>query len=170
MKSRFKKKQPKQKKTVKYEKIQVVNPFAKQHGIYNLEETAKAGIRRYRRLDSTVLEKYLLKEQITNRQYDGGYKMYTLYLQAGGSQKITPSYNELRFGTEDMTEKQVHAYHIMNSVLKDLGKIVGSCVFAVCCYDESANAWAVNKRIQGRSGIDILRLGLDGVADYFKIT
>ncbi|QDP65703.1 MAG: hypothetical protein GOVbin707_54 [Prokaryotic dsDNA virus sp.] len=168
MKSRSKK--LKEKKVIKYDKIQVVNPFAKQHGIYNLEETPKAGVRRYRRLDSTQLEKYLLKEQITNRQYDAGFKLYTLYLQSGGSQRITQSYNELKFPNGDMSEKQVHAYHLMNKVLKDLGKSVAGCAFAVCCIDESANAWAVSSNISGRSGIDILRLGLDGIADYFKIT
>ncbi len=154
----------------KVKKPEVVNKWAKQHGVYKLEETPKAGVRRYRRLDSTMLDKYLLKEQITNRQFDAGIKVYSLYRMSGGTRKITPSYNELRFPREDLSSRQAEAYSLLLKVFREIGKTFADCLFAVCCVDESASSWATSANINKRSGIEFLRLGLNAVADFFRLS
>ena len=154
----------------KHEPFEVPNQFAIQHGNYKLEETIKAGVRRARNKNVLVLDTYLSKEQITKNQFDAGITLYSLWLRAGGTQRTIISYEKVRYGRiDDLNEKNILAKKRMNEAFETVGDQLSRCLFAVCCMGEYASDWAYNNDLSKRSGIDVLRLGLNELCNIWRI-
>ena len=152
------------------EQYELPNSFTVQHGDYELEETMTAGKRRARNKNVLVLDTYYNKNLITQSQYDAGLKMYTTWIRAGVSERIIISYEKVRFGNiENLSEKNIIARQTMNEAFNYLGVDLGKCIFSVCCMNEYAKDWALNRNLKSRTGLDILRLGLNSLCELWKI-
>ena len=157
------------KKKMKAEHSDLGTAEAKQHGYFVLEETMVAGVKRARNLSVDPVETMYRRDQITLMQYNAASRFAAMYRKA----MLADTYATVRFGhipsstTLEAHEAITRAKAEVRSVLAYVGYPLSSLLEHTVGNSRSIAGWRKAKSI--RSGADILRLALDGVAAYYKM-
>ena len=140
-----------------------------QHGdAIRTETTGRAGVFCRRVTTQTMLDRYYARQQISQRQFDAGQRLYGVWRAAGGEQRITAFYGVRVQGQSDMTDREAELRHRVTLLLRHMGALSGILVH-VCLCDAAARDWAVARGDAPQAGLAILRLALDGLADHWRL-
>ncbi len=140
-----------------------------QHGdAIELEETIRAGLRRARNRSQTILDRYLLRRQISERQYDAGNKIYRQWRASGSQVSVTGRYGPRLGHSPDKSEHQIDMRHRVDLALRDVGSQLSAVLVHVCLCDLPARDWAISTGGAPQAGIVVLRLALDALADHYE--
>jgi len=132
-----------------------------------IEETVQAGVKRARVRSQSMLDRYLLRDQITRRQYDAGERLHRLWRAAGAAPLVVANYGPRIKGGGEIGDRQAALRADIGKVLTALGSRQASVLMHVCLCDEAAGDWGDRHRGRATDGIPILRLALDGLADHW---
>lgn len=135
--------------------------------VIELEETVQAGIKRARVRSQSMLDRYLLRDQITRRQYDAGERLHRAWRASGAAPMVVANYGPRIKGGGDISDHQAALRADVGTVLTAMGSRQASVLVHVCLCDEAAGDWGDRYRGRATDGIPILRLALDGLADYW---
>ncbi len=140
-----------------------------QHGdIIQIEPTTRAGISCRRVMTQSMLDRYFARKQITQRQFDAGQRLYGLWRAGGGEQRVIAYYAVRVQGQIEMSDRAADLRHRVTQLLRDMGALSGVLVH-VCLCDSAARDWAINRGDAPQAGLAVLRLALDGLADYLRL-
>ena len=140
-----------------------------QHGdAIELEETIQAGLRRARNRSQTILDRYLLRRQISERQYDAGNKIYRQWRASGSQASVTGRYGPRLGHSPEKSEHQIDMRHRVDMALRDVGSQLSAVLVHVCLCDLPARDWAIAIGGAPQAGIVVLRLALDALADHYE--
>ena len=139
------------------------------HGdVIELEETMQAGIVRARNLTQTALDRYSLRREINERQYDAGNRLYHQWRASGSQVSVTGRYG-LRLGhSPELSELQMDMRRRVDRALRAVGRQLAGVLVHVCLTDQPARDWAVGVGGPPQAGILVLRLALDALADVYE--
>ena len=133
------------------------------------EETAKAGVKRKRVETQTMLDRYHHRGQISKAQYDAGCRLHARFAATGGYANIVGSYDiRIQSGAPGTLPRQVEAYERVAKALRYVGRQLSPILITVCLRDTSARDWAVQQDDNPESGLVVLRLALDRLAEYYQ--
>lgn len=127
-----------------------------------------AGVFHRRVTTQSVLDRYLKRGQIGQRQFDAGMKLYRLWRASGGAPRVVASYGIRVQGTPELSEEQAALRGRVTQVLRRMGRLSGILVH-VCLCDQPARDWALARGDAPQGGAVVLRLALDALADYWKL-
>ena len=140
-----------------------------QHGdAIELEETIQAGMRRARNRSQTILDRYLLRRQISDRQYDAGNKIYRQWRASGSQTSVTGRYGPRLGHSPEKSDHQIDMRHRVDMALRDVGSQLSAVLIHVCLCDLPARDWALSIGGAPQAGIVVLRLALDALADHYE--
>jgi hypothetical protein len=140
-----------------------------QHGDeIRTEPGAAAGVFYRRVTTQSVLDRYLKRSQISQRQFDAGMKLYRLWRASGGAPRVVASYGIRVQGAPELSEEQAALRGRVTQVLRRMGRLSGILVH-VCLCDQPARDWALGRGDAPQAGAAVLRLALDALADYWKL-
>ncbi len=140
-----------------------------QHGdVIELEETMRAGLRRARNRTQTVLDRYLLRREISDRQYDAGNRLYRQWRASGSQMSVTGHYGPRLGHSQDKSEFQIDMRGRVDAALRDVGKQLSAVLVHVCLCDLPARNWALGIGGAPQAGIVVLRLALEALADHYE--
>ena len=134
-----------------------------------IEETMQAGVRRARIKTQTMLDRYLIREQIDRRQFDAGERLHRAWRASGSAQTVVASYGLRISGGGDLTQRQAAIRADVTSALLAVGNRQASILVHVCLCDESAGEWGERHRGKANDGMAVLRLALDSLADHWGL-
>ncbi len=144
-------------------------PERYRHGdIIQSEPGDEAGVQIRRVMTQNVLDRHLTRNQIDRRQFDAGMKLYRLWRASGGSPRVIASYGPRVEGARDITDRQAVLRGSVTAVLRRMGPLSGILVH-VCLCDEAARDWAKARGHAPQSGVVVLRLALDALADHWRL-
>ena len=126
-------------------------------------EGAKAGVFRRRVLTQTPLDRYYQREEITERQYVAGKRLYGLWRASGSESRITGAYEPPIQHAGELSDGQAYRRARFSEVMRHMGITHSSVLVWVCLCGESAKGWG------GRTGIEYLRDALTCLADYWRL-
>lgn len=131
-------------------------------------ETMAAGRRQKRVETQRVLDRYLIRGQISQRQHDAGDRLYRTYVSCGGLMRLTASY-EIRVDgrKSDALTSQLQAVEQLERAKRFIGRQFWPALVAVCLYDKSSRDWAIGEDEHPDSGMNLLRRTLDRLADLY---
>ena len=133
------------------------------------EETTKAGQTRKRVETQTMLDRYHSRGQISKPQYDAGCRLHGVFQATGGYANIIGSYDiRIQSAAPGALPRQVEAFERVSAALKYVGRQLSPILIAVCLRDESARDWAVQQDNNADSGLVVLRLALERLAEYYQ--
>jgi Domain of unknown function (DUF6456) len=139
------------------------------HGdVIELEETIHAGLRRARNRSQTILDRYLLRREISERQYDAGGKIYRQWRASGSQVSVTGRYGPRLGHSPEKSEYQIDMRHRVDLALRDVGSQLSAVLVHVCLCDLPARQWAIGAGGAPQAGIVVLRLALDALADHYE--
>ena len=127
-----------------------------------------AGVFHQRVATQTVLDRYRIRDHISQRQFDAGSKLYRLWRAAGGGQRVIASYGMRLQAQPELSDEQAQLRHRVSQILRRMGPLSGILVHCCIC-DEAARTWAATRGDAPQSGMAVLRLALDGLADYWRL-
>ena len=171
---------PKKKKQYKAEDLRFDNhkpiyqdtptPEQMKKNVYEYE-ILETKVQRARILTQNLLDTYLLKKQITQEQYDAGMKYYTLWRSSGLQQKVTSSLNPVVSSstTTDMASRQGDNYVALNEARTAVGKRLVSILDKVLLYNEPLKEWEKSYGVRPKTGMSVLIVALDTLADHWGI-
>ncbi len=148
-------------------------PERYRHGdIIRAEPGDRAGVHYRRVMTQSALDRYLAREQISQRQFDAGLKLYRLWRASGAGQRVIAAYgprigNRHR-GASEMTDRQAVLRQGVTEVLRRMGPLAGMLIH-VCLCDEAARDWATARGDAPQAGVVVLRLALDALADHWRL-
>lgn len=136
--------------------------------VIELEETMQAGLRRARNRTQTSLDRYLLRRQISERQYDAGSKIYRQWRASGSQVSVTGRYGPRLGHSPEKSEYQIDMRRRVDAALRDVGAQLSAVLVHVCLCDLPAREWAIGAGGAPQAGIVVLRLALDALADHYE--
>ena len=140
-----------------------------QHGdAIELEETMQAGLRRARNHSQTALDRYFIRRQITERQYDAGNKIYRQWRASGSQVSVTGRYGPRLGHSPEKSEYQIDMRRRVDLAMRETGTQLSAVLVHVCLCDLPARDWAVSVGGAPQAGIVVLRLALDALADHYE--
>lgn len=143
-----------------------------QHGDgTSLVPTERAGATAVRVETQTVLDRYLKRGQIDRRGYEAGGRLYGQWRAAGRQQVATGAYGVRIAGgrREEMSEHQADMQRRYSAALAAVGRQLAPVLVSVCLCDEPARSWATGRGKAPQSGIVVLQLALDALADHYGL-
>jgi len=144
-------------------------PERYQHGDRVRNEPGEcAGVFRRRVTTQTALDRYFVRGQISQRQFDAGMRLFRLWRAGGAAPRVTMSYAPRVKGGPELSDLQAMAQRRLRELLQRVGPLAGMLVH-VCLCDEVARDWAVARGDAPQSGVVVLRLALDALADYWRL-
>ncbi len=144
-------------------------PERYRHGdIIQSEPGDEAGVQFRRVMTQSVLDRHLARDQISQREFDAGLKLYRLWRASGASPRVIASYAQRVQGARDITDRQAVLRSGVTAVLRRMGPLSGILVH-VCLCDEAARDWAKARGHAPQSGVVVLRLALDALADHWRL-
>ena len=139
------------------------------HGdVIDLEETMQAGVRRARNRTQNVLDRYLLRREISERQFDAGTRLYRQWRASGSQLSVTGRYGPRLGSSPEKSEFQMDMRRRVDLALRDVGKQLSAVLVHACLCDLPARDWATRIGGAPQAGIVVLRLGLDALADHYE--
>lgn len=125
--------------------------------------TDHAGIVAWRDDVPTVLTRYLKRREITQRQYDAGCRLHEDFTIGGLEPCVIGQYQDMvssgSVALLSWSEAREAARKRFNRAMTAIGPIASPEVSTACLADESV----------GRAGLEILRRGLDLLADFYGL-
>lgn len=127
------------------------------------------------RLTQDVLDRYLVRGDLSGRCADAAVRLRSLFERLQRQPDLIGAYGE-RLQTAlcrgnaappGSGEGQHRAAQSWQSLTQRLGPILSAIVTAVLCEGVSARDWAVRSHRHPASGIEILRIALNAVADHW---
>jgi len=144
-------------------------PERYRHGdVIQVEPAERAGVSYRRVMTQSALDRYLAREQISQRQFDAGLKLYRLWRASGGCQRVIAAYGPRVQGTRELSDRQAALRQDVTQVLRRMGPLAGMLVH-VCLCDQAARDWARARGDPAQAGIAVLRLALDALADHWRL-
>ncbi|MFQ5776023.1 MAG: DUF6456 domain-containing protein [Kiloniellaceae bacterium] len=144
-------------------------PERYQHGDVVRTEPGRAAGTFYRRVTTqSALDRYLARDQISQRQFDAGMKLYRLWRASGAAQRVIASYSPRVQARRELSDEQAALRRRVTGILRRMGPLSGILVH-VCLCDEAARDWAAARGDAPQAGVVVLRLALDALADYWKL-
>jgi len=144
------------------------------------ERLAKGGIVTDRLLDKSdrtprgsraavtcVLDVYLARKTISPDQHAAGVKFGDTWSRAGLEPRVTLDPNRVGKSHGDLADSVIHARQQLLRLRSSLGSDLYGCAEAVCGWGDWAAAWAQKRGIETRAGVPILRLALNGAAEFW---
>jgi hypothetical protein len=125
-------------------------------------------LRRARNRTQTILDRYLLRQQITERQYDAGNKIYRQWRASGSQVSVTGRYGPRLGHSPEKSEYQIDMRRRVDLAMRDVGAQLSAVVVHVCLCDLPARDWAISTGGAPQAGIVVLRLALDALADHYE--
>jgi hypothetical protein len=116
----------------------------------------------------TILDRYLLRQQITERQYDAGNKIYRQWRASGSQVSVTGRYGPRLGHSPEKSEYQIDMRRRVDLAMRDVGAQLSAVVVHVCLCDLPARDWAISAGGAPQAGIVVLRLALDALADHYE--
>ena len=141
-------------------------------GVRYERTTKKLGSeKRLRITNQTPLDRMKQRDQLTQRQFDAGQKLYALHRKAGQSQSLTSNYNAniVDGGSGLNGDSAGEAFSEYLAALRSVGRDLASVLQWVVITGSAPNEWAKNNGHSPKGGIVAVRLALDAVGDYFRI-
>ena len=141
-------------------------PEAKQHGVFVLEETMVAGVKRARNTTVDPIETLRKRELIDAAQYAAGQRFAGIFRRA----MLAEVYATVRFGhipatqNIEMLEVVAKAKAEVRLALNHLGYPLASLAEHSIGNSNPISTWR-----NGKSSIETLRLVLDGLKNYYKM-
>ena len=141
-----------------------------EHDEIILEETMKAGIVRARVTTQTVLDRYRQRNQISAEQFDAGERFRVAWFIGCRGASVTANY-DVRIPTTktSVDDHTMNARRDVRGALDAVGKQLSPIVVHTCGMDLSAQSWASKHGHDGRSGLTVLKIALDGLVDHFGL-
>ena len=140
-----------------------------QHGdVIELEETMQAGLRRARNRTQAIIDRYLLRRQISERQFDAGTKLYRQWRASGTQVSVTGRYGPRLGHSPERSEYQIDMRRRVDAALRDVGSQLSAVLIHVCLCDLPAREWAIGAGGAPQAGIVVLRLALDALAHHYE--
>lgn len=139
------------------------------HGdVIQREPGDAAGVFYHRNVTQCVLDRYLVRGQIDQRQFDAGLKLYRLWRASGAAQRIIASYSPRVRAQREMSDDQAVLRGRVTDTLRRMGPLADILVH-VCLCDEAARDWAVGRGDAPQAGMAVLRMALESLADYWRL-
>lgn len=144
-------------------------PERHQHGdTIRIEPADAAGVFYRRVTTQTVLDRYRARNEISQRQFDAGAKLYAIWRAGGAAQRVTALYEVRIKARREISDRQAEMRHRITQVLRHMGPLAGVLVH-VCLCDAAARDWATARGDAPQAGLAVLRLALDGLADHWRL-
>lgn len=159
----------KKSQTKKLEPSDLGSEYRGQHDEMELEETPVAGVRRAR-VFNDPLDRYYRRGEITYRQYDAAERFQAAWHIGCCGRAVTANY-DVRIPSSSSDSVDDHVSRARQSVrsaidaVGPLGSVLVHCA-GLCL---PAAEWAVMFDHSRRSGITVLRIALEALADYYRI-
>lgn len=132
-----------------------------QHDKLTTEETVAAGQKRKRVDNVLLIDRYRKRQEITDRQYAAGWQLRCDWTDAGREPMLISKYRDLvsngAIAGFVVTNEEAMKRYV--AAIQAVGVIASSEVIGVCLLDEAI----------GRYRFEILRRGLDVLADHYRI-
>ena len=128
----------------------------------------QAGLRRARNRTQAILDRYLLRRQISERQFDAGTKLYRQWRASGTQVSVTGRYGPRLGHSPERSEYQIDMRRRVDAALRDVGSQLSAVLIHVCLCDLPAREWAIGAGGAPQAGIVVLRLALDALADHYE--
>jgi hypothetical protein len=125
--------------------------------------------KRLRITNQTPLDRLHSRQQINQRQFDAGQRIYALWYKAGKLQRLTANYNAVIVDGGKAEESAGEAEAEYNAALKSVGRDLAAVLRWVCIHGSAPNEWAKENGHNPKSGVAVLRVALDAVGDYFRM-
>jgi hypothetical protein len=141
-------------------------PEAKQHGVFVLEETMVAGVKRARNITVDPIETLRRRELIDAAQYAAGQRFAEMFRKA----MLAEVYATVRFGhipsapDVEMLESVQRAKAEVRQAMRHLGYPLADLAEHCLGNSNPISTWR-----NGKSSIETLRLVLDGLKNYYKM-
>jgi hypothetical protein len=141
-------------------------PEAKQHGVFVLEETMVAGVKRARNTTVDPIETLRRRELIDAAQYAAGQRFAEMFRKA----MLAEVYATVRFGhipsapDVEMLESVQRAKAEVRQAMRHLGYPLADLAEHCLGNSNPISTWR-----NGKSSIETLRLVLDGLKNYYKM-
>lgn len=124
-----------------------------------------------------VIDTYRARGHIDDREWAAGNHLWELFVSAGAEFRVTSGYDPIFVQSSQDTDRiiarRVDAATWLNEIWANLPWRSKGCVRAVVIEDRWASDWARDRgysKNQSRThGLERLRLGLQGLADYFAL-
>jgi|TARA_R110000823_G_scaffold8598_6_gene30179 hypothetical protein len=138
------------------------------HGDYRNEPSMVAGVKRQRNHNVDVLTTYRRRDQIDPVQLQAAEMFQAAYKRG----MIGENYSSMDFdrivGTGEVDDTaSVNARQHVSKILIELGKPLDSLIIHVCGLGHPASTWPLIRK--PASSMDILRIALDQMINYYKI-
>ena len=139
-----------------------------QHDEIQLEETMVAGVNRAR-VSNSQLDRMYKRSEISYRQFDAGERFASAWYIGCRGTTVTANY-DVRIPSSSLEVEQ-HVVRARRSVKKALDAVgpLAAIVVHVAGLDLAASEWAVMHDHDKRSGITVLRMALDALADHYGV-
>jgi Domain of unknown function (DUF6456) len=120
--------------------------------------------------DQPILERYRVRGQITEVQYEAGERLHEAAVGMGQSFVKAASYERVSPSNGDPTPRQIKCYHDYVSAIQAVGQFLSPVLISVCIHDQSCAEWASTYHRKETDGIGILRLALDALAHHYGLS
>ena len=120
----------------------------------------------------TPLDRYRLRGEIDDRQWQAGDRLRGDFIIAGGQPRITAAYAEAASRAElTWTERQLAARGRYAAAIGAVGQILSPILVHVVCLDGKGSDWAAGRGLSGRraeiAGMTALHLALDALDAHY---
>ena len=134
-------------------------------------ETLQTKVQRARILTQTLMDTYLLKKQITEPQYDAGMKYYKLWRLSGLEPRTTSALKPVVSSNTSMAigDSQGDCYVALQEARSALGKRLVTILDKVLLYNEPLKEWEKSYGVRAKTGMSVLIVALDTLADFWGI-
>ncbi len=142
--------------------------------LINPEATTEAGVMAFRVDRQTVLDRYKARKQLgdekqTERRYHAGTRLYADWYRGARQPSVVAQMGDRIIGGESSTEVGARARERYVQAVRATGQGLSHVLIHVCCLDHSAEDWAKSTHRHPKSGMEILRIALDALADHYGL-
>lgn len=161
------------KKNRKQKQLQPSDFGTKERGKHDemvVEQTMLAGVNRARITTQTQLDRMYKRSEISYRQFDAGERFASAWYIGCRGTTVTTNY-DVRIPSSSSQEVEEHVVRARRTVQRCLDAVgpLAAVVVHVVGLDLPASEWAVMHDHSKRSGVVVLRIALDTLADQFGV-
>ena len=140
------------------------------HDDIQLEETMVAGQVRARVTTQTQIDRYLKRNEISNRQFDAAERFSAAWFIGCRGTAVTANYDvRIPAASTSVDDHVSRARWSVEMALTALGPQLNPIIVHTVGLDLPASAWAIKHNHSKRSGLTVLKLALDALADHYGV-
>jgi len=145
-------------------------PERSNHGEVEIEETIAAGVMRLRVTTQTQCDRYFKRGEIDARQFDASERFLSAWYLGCRGARVTSNYDVRIPSSSTSAENHVgNARRTIRAALEAVGRQLSPILVHTCGLDLPANEWASKHGYSKRSGLTVLKLALDALAEHFGL-